>query len=97
MSLIVNELSNQVCICPVDADGDQYRLMADYPVVPDTLVAGIENQVGMVCPSNGFKVDLDNQPLTMTTRMPPTADAFAHKSAHYQSLVISSEHWNGLT
>jgi hypothetical protein len=38
----------------------------------------------MVCPPKGFKVDLDNQPLTMTTRLLPTADAFAHKSAHYQ-------------
>jgi hypothetical protein len=37
----------------------------------------------MVCPPKGFKVDLDNQPLTMTTRLLPPADAFAHKSAHY--------------
>jgi hypothetical protein len=37
----------------------------------------------MVCPPKGFKVDLDSQPLTMTTRLLPTADAFAHKSAHY--------------
>jgi hypothetical protein len=39
--------------------------------------------VVMVCPPKGFKVDLDNQPLTMTTRLLPPADAFAHKSAHY--------------
>jgi len=37
----------------------------------------------MVCPPKGLKVDLDNQPLTMTTRLLPTANAFAHKSAHY--------------
>ncbi|MDP2169934.1 MAG: hypothetical protein Q8J96_05875, partial [Rhodocyclaceae bacterium] len=40
--------------------------------------------VVMVCPPKGVKVDLDNQPLTMTTRLLPTADAFAHKSAHYR-------------
>ncbi|MEW6416258.1 MAG: hypothetical protein AB1482_13510, partial [Pseudomonadota bacterium] len=39
--------------------------------------------VVMVCPPYGFKVDLDNQPLTMTTRPLPTPGAFAHKSAHY--------------
>jgi glycosyltransferase involved in cell wall biosynthesis len=42
----------------------------------------------MVCPPKGFKVDLDNQPLTMTTRLLPTADAFAHKSAHYRLEVL---------
>jgi hypothetical protein len=40
--------------------------------------------VVMVCPPKGLKVDLDNQPLTMTTRLLSTADAFAHKSAHYR-------------
>jgi hypothetical protein len=39
----------------------------------------------MVCPPKGLKVDLDNQPLTMTTRLLSTADPFAHKSAHYQN------------
>jgi hypothetical protein len=41
----------------------------------------------MVCPPKGVKVDLHNQPLTMTTRLLPTADAFAHKSAHYRVLM----------
>jgi hypothetical protein len=43
----------------------------------------------MVCPPKGLKVDLDNQPLTMTTRLLSTADAFAHKSAHYQHKRLS--------
>jgi len=34
----------------------------------------------------GFKVDLDNQPLTMTTPPLSTPDAFAHKSAHYPTI-----------
>jgi hypothetical protein len=37
----------------------------------------------MVCPPKGLKVDLDNQPLTMTTRLLSTADAFAQQLAHY--------------
>ncbi|MGB9494605.1 MAG: hypothetical protein WCA83_07360, partial [Azonexus sp.] len=41
----------------------------------------------MVCPPKGLKVDLDNQPLTMTTRLLSTADTFAHKSAHYPILI----------
>ena len=32
----------------------------------------------------------DNQPLTMTTRLLSTADAFAHKSAHYPQGVARS-------
>jgi hypothetical protein len=46
--------------------------------------------VVMVCPPKGLKVDLDNQPLTMTTRLLSTADAFAHKSAHYRRIGIAA-------
>jgi len=46
----------------------------------------------MVCPPKGLKVDLDNQPLTMTTRPLSTTDAFAHKSAHYRKFLPAQGH-----
>lgn len=39
---------------------------------------------GYGLPSSGFKVDLDNQPLTMTPCPLHIPGAFAHKSAHYR-------------
>ncbi len=41
----------------------------------------------MVCPPKGGKVDLDNQPLTMTSSQLSSADAFAHKTVRYPSTV----------
>jgi len=48
----------------------------------------------MVCPPNGFKVDLHNQPLTMTTSPLSSADAFAHKTAHYLSRFSTAGNGN---